>query len=107
MARVIRAAVFLRGGGAYCPFQSAMAIRPIPVLGLDSSWQQVITYAAASGWQWGRDIALTYGPLGFTWNAFYLEPLLEQVLFVKKLFVAALVVGVVGMLGTYAHTSGR
>jgi hypothetical protein len=66
---------------------------------LESSWQQVVTYATANGWQWGRDIAWTNGPLGFAWSAVYFEPLLAQVLVVKSLFVAALVSGVVGVLG--------
>jgi hypothetical protein len=69
-----------------------------PGAGLESSWQQVITYAAASGWQWGRDIGWTYGPFGFTWYAVYFEPLLEQVLLVRSLFIAALAIGVVGIL---------
>jgi hypothetical protein len=98
MARVIRAAVLLVVAAhlalSYPPWRFGT-----PSAELDSSWQQVVAHAAVSGWQWGRDIAFTFGPLGFAWNAFYLEPLLGQILFLKSVLVAALVVGVVGMLG--------
>lgn len=35
-----------------------------PSLGLDRSWQMVLTYAAGHGLQHGHDIIFTYGPLG-------------------------------------------
>jgi len=42
------------------PWQFAM-----PAVGLDQSWVEVIGYGAHRGWQWGRDVVFTYGPLGF------------------------------------------
>ncbi len=98
VARVIHAAVL-----AVVAAHLALSYPPwrfgTPSAELDSSWQQVIAHAAVSGWQWGRDIAFTFGPLGFAWNAFYMEPLLWQTLLLKSAFVGALVAGVVGMLG--------
>jgi len=32
---------------------------------LDTSWQLVLEYAAGHGWQFGKDIVFTYGPLGY------------------------------------------
>ncbi|MBK9675169.1 MAG: hypothetical protein IPO82_08020 [Betaproteobacteria bacterium] len=98
IAPVMRAAVLLVVAAhlalSYPPWRFGT-----PSAQLDSSWQQVVAHAAVSGWQWGRDIAFTFGPLGFAWNAFYMEPLLGQILFLKSVFVAALVVGIVGVLG--------
>jgi len=37
----------------------------LPAPGLDPSWIQVVAHAAQAGWQWGRDIVFTYGPLGY------------------------------------------
>ncbi|MCB0695930.1 MAG: hypothetical protein KDC07_01115, partial [Chitinophagaceae bacterium] len=34
-------------------------------LGLDISWQLTLNYANLHNWTWGKDIAYTYGPLGF------------------------------------------
>lgn len=34
-------------------------------LGLDVSWQVVLSYAVDNDWIWGKDIVYTYGPLGF------------------------------------------
>ena len=36
---------------------------PVPIL--DPSWQAVLNYAAAHGFQYGVDIVFTYGPLGY------------------------------------------
>lgn len=36
-----------------------------PATGLDPSWRMVLGYALEHGWQFGRDIIFTYGPLGF------------------------------------------
>jgi hypothetical protein len=35
-----------------------------PLTELDSSWRQALTYALVEGWQFGKDIVFTYGPLG-------------------------------------------
>ena len=37
----------------------------MPNAGLDASWMEAIGYGAHHGWQWGRDVVFTYGPLGF------------------------------------------
>ena len=96
-ARIARAAIF-----------ALMAVQLVALYGpwlfnnvgtdLETSWQQVVTYAAASGWQWGRDIAWTYGPLGFAWSPVYFEPLVPQVLLVRTVLVAALAFGLLGLL---------
>jgi hypothetical protein len=36
-----------------------------PVLGLDGSWSMALLYFHQHGFQFGRDIIFTYGPLGF------------------------------------------
>lgn len=36
-----------------------------PTTGLDPSWRMAIGYGAEHGWQFGRDIVFTYGPLGY------------------------------------------
>lgn len=36
-----------------------------PTSELDSSWRMVLTQALVDGWQFGRDLVFTYGPLGF------------------------------------------
>jgi len=35
-----------------------------PLTELDSSWRQTLTLALVEGWQFGKDIVFTYGPLG-------------------------------------------
>ncbi len=35
-----------------------------PLTELDTSWRQTLTYALVEGWQFGKDIVFTYGPLG-------------------------------------------
>lgn len=42
-----------------------------PEIGLDSSWQMVLSYASDHGLQHGRDIVFTYGPLGHLMAATY------------------------------------
>lgn len=97
IARFVRAAVFLIAAGhlvlLYGPW-----IFDYGDLSLESSWRQVVTFATASGWQWGREIAWTYGPLGFAWWPVYFEPLLAAVFIVRTVFVVALVLGVIGIL---------
>lgn len=36
-----------------------------PTLELDASWRMVLTEGLVRGWQFGRDLVFTYGPLGF------------------------------------------
>lgn len=38
---------------------------------LDPSWMMTLPYAFAHGWQFGRDIIFTYGPLGFITSTLY------------------------------------
>lgn len=67
-------------------------------LGLEASWHQVISHAASSGWQWGRDIDFTYGPLGFIRFPLFDASLLWQVFLWNGVLVAALIVGVLALL---------
>jgi hypothetical protein len=43
-----------------------------PQTSLDASWQQVLIYAHAHHWQFGRDIIFTWGPWGFLNSQFQL-----------------------------------
>lgn len=43
----------------------------LPSVSLDPSWQMVVLHAAAHGWQFGKDIVFTYGPLGFIMSSQY------------------------------------
>jgi hypothetical protein len=44
---------------------SLVKLPDAPGLGLDTSWRMVISQAADQGLQFGRDIAFTYGPMGY------------------------------------------
>lgn len=54
----------------------------MPKAGLDWSYNAAIAHAWVNGWEWGRDIASTYGPLG----VFYFRPFLEGSLLVTAIF---------------------
>ena len=43
--------------------------------GLDASWQAVLVYAHAHGWQFGTQIVFTWGPWGFLCSEFHLGAL--------------------------------
>ncbi|MGF7210515.1 hypothetical protein GGE65_005122 [Skermanella aerolata] len=43
----------------------------MPSAGLDPSWVFVLHHAFAEGWQWGKDIVFTFGPLGFNYAGMY------------------------------------
>jgi hypothetical protein len=43
----------------------------MPSAGLDASWVFVLHHAFAEGWQWGKDIVFTFGPLGFMYAGMY------------------------------------
>ena len=45
---------------AFCRFPHSIA-----TTGLDDSWAQVLSYAAANGWQAGEDYLFSYGPWGW------------------------------------------
>jgi hypothetical protein len=38
--------------------------RPV-AMNLDDSWRMALAHAWLEGWQWGRDLVFTYGPLGW------------------------------------------
>jgi hypothetical protein len=70
----------------------------MPQPGLESSWQQVISHAAASHWQWGRDIAFTYGPLGYLRYPVFEPTLLRPLLLWNALLAAAAIACVLALL---------
>ena len=70
----------------------------VPGAGLDPSWNEVIVYAALEHWQWGRDIAFTYGPLGFVSPNRFNEILSAPALFANSLFAVALALGIAALL---------
>jgi hypothetical protein len=70
----------------------------LPEVGLESSWDQVVAYGAREGWQWGRDIVFTFGPLGFLTPNPYDADLLRLGLVVHGWFTLALVIAVVRLV---------
>ncbi len=76
-----------------------------PTLGLDPAWIQVISHAAGAGWQWGRDIVFTYGPLGYLRNPIFDSAPLGPVLLWNGLLSLAVIAGVIGLL-RHASTGG-
>lgn len=57
---------------------------------LDPSWTAVLGWASATGQQFGRDIVLTFGPLGFLHpNASYVAPIYPTYLIGQLLLAAA------------------
>lgn len=70
----------------------------LPDLGLEASWHDVITHGAAAGWQWGRDIDFTYGPLGYLRFPLFEPSLFWPVFLWNAALVAALIAGVLGLL---------
>jgi len=50
------------------PWQFSM-----PKPGGDWSYHAVIAHALVSGWEWGRDVILTYGPLGILYSRLFVE----------------------------------
>ena len=59
------------------PWQFSM-----PKPGLDWSYHAVIAHALVSGWEWGRDVILTFGPLGILYSRLFVEgTLLTTVVF--------------------------
>ena len=62
--RAVLAAVFITVLTAQMPFQ-------VPPVGADASWSHVFTYAHEKGWQIGKDIVYTYGPLAAFISPYY------------------------------------
>jgi hypothetical protein len=54
---------------AFCVAYALLLLAPwrfvFPMPGIEPSWAEVIAFAAREGWQWGRDVVFTYGPLGY------------------------------------------
>jgi hypothetical protein len=46
-----------------------------PQTALDPSWNEVLVYAAAHGWQFGRDLVFTYGPWGYLGSIYHVGAL--------------------------------
>jgi hypothetical protein len=70
----------------------------LPAAGLDPSWTAVITYAAGQGWQWGRDIVFTYGPLGFLLPNVLLPERFAYALALNSILSGAVALGITAML---------
>lgn len=54
-----------RGAFAVVLFLAIFTYPNPPAMELDASWRMALTTALVEGWQFGRDIVFTYGPLGF------------------------------------------
>lgn len=70
-----------------------------PSTALDASWAEVLAWAALKHAQWGRDIAFTYGPLGFLHgNASYFPGILGWFVTGQILLTAAFVLTTTALL---------
>lgn len=100
---------WVRAWGAEHPWLSgAAAVLPLWIyffwppavaeLGLDASWQQVLSYAYAHGFKYGRELLFTAGPTGFLFTVFATPDTVGLKLFWeyagKLLIVGALVASV-------------
>lgn len=65
----------------------------VPRPGIDPSWQTALSWAAALGLRWGRDVVFTYGPLGYTLSPMMMPA--EQVLIAGLVHVAGAAVTLV------------
>ncbi len=70
LGRKGRAAVTLALGGLL--WLSLIIFPMTPRADLDASWQEVLVYAHAHGWQFGRDVIFTWGPWGMLSSFFHL-----------------------------------
>ncbi len=64
----------------------------MPVNALDPSWMMVLSYAFEHGWQFGRDLTFTYGPLGFITATHFHPGLYEISIAFWAVFYAALAI---------------
>ncbi len=80
-------------------FVATIRFGALPDSRLDASWTEVIAWAALNHAQWGRDIAFTYGPLGFLHgNSSYVPGILGRFVVGQVLLTAAFVAMTVIML---------
>ena len=70
----------------------------VPGTGLDASWVEVIGHGARHGWQWGRDVVFTYGPLGYLLPNPYLEGGVALALVLNTCLALVFAQGVVAVL---------
>jgi len=71
----------------------------LPVRGIDPAWMQVLTHAAAHGWQWGRDIVFTFGPFGYLYTHLFHEALAPGLILLHTALALALGLGIVNLAG--------
>lgn len=64
-AQPTRADRAARGAFFVALFLAIFSYPAMPVVELDASWRMVLTEGLVNGWQFGRDLVFTYGPLGF------------------------------------------
>lgn len=84
--------------GAYIVLLFPPFLYSLPGIGLDPSWSEVIAYAAREHWQWGRQIAFTYGPLGYLSPNLYSESLAATAIVLNGVLAVALAAGIVALL---------
>lgn len=70
----------------------------MPGAGIDGAWQEVIGYGAHHGWQWGRDVVFTFGPLGFLVSNPYEGEAIGAGLAFNTFLVLAFALGVLAVL---------
>jgi hypothetical protein len=51
---------------------SLISLPMAPATDLDASWQEMLVYGHARGWQFGRDVIFTWGPWGMLCSVFHL-----------------------------------
>jgi len=70
----------------------------LPGAALDPSWAEVIAYGAREGWQWGRDIAFTHGPLGYLAHNTYPDAPVGMQLALNAAMAIVLAAGVLSVI---------
>jgi hypothetical protein len=78
----------------------------LPGAALDPSWAEVIAYGAREGWQWGRDIAFTYGPLGYLAPNPYPDAPIGPQLAWNAALATVLAAGVVSVIPRHSSSAG-
>ncbi len=95
--------------GGVVLFLSTLHFPAVPDVGLDETWQVLLSQAQLHGWRFGREVIFTYGPLGALENyvqlpALYGAQVLWQVLSraASALLVTRLALRLPGWLGATA-----